>query len=173
MLKFRSKDMRGLLRRLYTFQTGLGAAPHEKPKIIREAEDRWELAGDDSSYKSPVAQYIAAYIRTNDYAKAQKSLDPVGGARIIGNVNLIQSWLDDICPAHLPDSHLYGTFPVGTLITTNRMQEYIIGVHDPNVGQMIQECETDEQTPEYAAVAMYQLFLFAYYLIRRCGINQL
>ena len=173
VLKFRSKDIRGLLRRLYSFQTGLGANPPEKPKIIREAEDRWELAGDDSSYNSAIAQYIAAYIRTNDCAKARNSLDSVSGARTIGNVNLIQSWLDDICHAHLPDSHLYGTFPVGTLITTSRMQEHIIGVHDPNIGQMIQECETDEQTPEYAAVATYHLLLFAYYLLRRCGVNQL
>ena len=175
VLKFRSKDMRGLLRRLYTFQTGLGAAPPEKPKIIREAEDRWELAGDDSSYKSPVAQYIAAYIRTNNCENAQESLDTVSGARIIGNVNLIRSWLDDICHAHVPDSHLNGTFPVGALITTSRMQEYVIGVDDPNVyvGQIIQEGETDENKPEYAGVAMYQLLLFSYYLLRRCGINQL
>ena len=173
VLRYRSENIRDTLKNLYTFKTGLGAKPAEKPKIIREAEDRWELAGDDTSYNSPIARYIATYIRAGQCALALESLDAVHGARVIGNVQLIRRWLDQICRAHFPGSEQFGTFPIGSSITTNRLQEYILGFYDPDLGSMIDQCETDVDTPQGAGTAVYNLLLFAYYLLRRCGINQL
>ncbi len=51
------------LKRLHTIELGKGARPPFKPKIIRAREDRWTYSGDDDSYASPIALYIATFIR--------------------------------------------------------------------------------------------------------------
>jgi hypothetical protein len=173
ILKNRSRILRTTLRRLYSLRLGLGSNQVDQPKIIRASEDQWEFTGDFSTYKSPVAQYIATYIKTQDADVARSAVDPVKGARIVGNVDLIQRHLVMICDAHIPDSELHDTFPTGLAISTVRIQEYILEQSDQTIKEVVEKCAIDRQSNDYFSVAIYQLCLFAYYLLRRCGINRL
>ena len=172
-LKAHCKDLSEMLRHLYALRLGRDAHPPHKPKIIRAAEDRWTFAGDDNSYNSPVARYVATYIRTGDSQLAFQSLDPTGGARVLGNAKLIERWLLDVSSAHSPDSPLYEQYPMGATIADDKIQRAILGFVDSDVSEVIKKCETDKTTSDYAAAAMYNLFLFAHYLLRRCGVNRL
>ena len=171
ILKSQAHDLRETLKQLYALRLGRGANPADKPKIIREAEDRWEFTGANNSYQSPISRYIATYISTQDPDAALGSIDRSKGARTIGNVRLIRNWLQDICDAHFPNSDQM--FPVGAAISTDRIQDYVLGFHNAKVGQAVKNVNTDRGSPEYASAAIYQLFLFAYYLLRRCGVNRL
>lgn len=166
-------DLRSRLEKLYAIQLGRGANPPLKPKIIRAKEDRWTYDGDDSSYSSPVAHYIATYIRSNDAAKAHGSIGTIDGERVRGNVSLIVQWLDAIADAHVPSSQLYNQFPAGAQIVTDRMQEYVLGFKDTNIAETVSKAEADKSSNDYFASAIYQIFLLCYYLLRRCGVNRL
>ena len=161
------------LRELYSIQLGRGSVPPKKPKIICAREDRWTYAGTGNAYPSPVASYIAAFIRPNDSKAALKALDKVRGARVRGNVNLINDRLGEICDAHLPDTNLFDQFPTGKKITTKPMQEYVLGFADENVKSVVDKKETDREDNNYFAAAIYQILLTTYYLLRRCGVNRL
>lgn len=161
------------LDKLFAINLGRGANPPRKPKIIRGKDDRWTYDGDDTSYSSPVARYIATYIRLGDPVKAFESIDAVAGARVRGNVNLIVQWLDAIADAHIPGGQLHGQFPVGAVIVTDRMQEYVLGFKDKNIAKTVAKAETDKANNDYFAAAIYQIFLLCYYLLRRCGVNRL
>ena len=52
------------LAKLYTIELGRKAKPPQKPKIIRAQNDLWTHDGDDTTYVSPVAKYVATFIRT-------------------------------------------------------------------------------------------------------------
>ena len=173
ILTNRSKILRTTLKRLYSLRLGLGQNPVDQPKIIRALEDQWEFAGDYATYKSPVARYIGTYIKTGDADTARSAVDPVKGARIVGNVDLMQRELVKICDAHIPNTELYGTFPTGLAIATVRMQEYVLEYYDHAIEEVVKKCEIDKQSNDYFSVAIYQLFLFSYYLLRRCGVNRL
>lgn len=167
------------LPKLYSIKLGRGANPPYKPKVIHAKEDRWTFDGNDDAYGSPVAHYIATYIRTNDFKKA---FDAVGKlddcARVRGNVKLINQWLDAICGAHVGSTTvgsitLHEQFPVGAKIVTNRMQEYVLGFKDEDVKTVVQNAATNKDQSDNFAAALYQLSLFTYYLLRRCGVNRL
>ena len=111
VLKAHYNDLSETLRNLYALRLGRGATPTYKPKIIRAAEDRWTFDGDDDSYSSPVAHYVATYLRKSDSQQALLSIDPIRGARVLANVKLIDRWLSDISNAHSPDSPLHDQFP--------------------------------------------------------------
>ena len=166
-------DLIESLIKLYTMRLGRGADPTYKPKIIRAQTDRWTHRGDDSSYESPVAHYVATYIRTKDPQQAYDSLAPTDGARVRGNIKLIDQWLDHICNAHVSGTELYDQFPVGERIATDRMQTFVLGFTDERLKVVIEKTETNEDENDYFASSIYHLFVLAYYLTRRCGVNRL
>ena len=173
VLQNRCNDLIEDLTSLHTINLKRGSTPPEKPKIISAREDdRWTFAGNDESYKSPVAHYIAKYIRVKDTQQAYKSVNKDTGARVRRNIDSINWWLEAICDAHIPDTHLYGQFPVGEKIVTDRIQEYVFGFKAGNL-EAVSKAETDKQKADYFAAAIYHLFLFSYYLLRRCGVNRL
>lgn len=173
VLQNHCSDLVETLPKLFTIKLGRGATPSNKPKIIRAKDDRWTYEGDDTSYGSPVAHYIATYIRSGDPQKALDSVDPVAGARVRGNIGLIGQWLDAIGDAHIANTRLHDQFPVGDQIVTNRMQEYVLGFKDEDLKAIIGKAETDKNHNDYFAAALYHIFLLAYYLLRRCGVNRL
>ena len=173
VLKEHCSDLLGKLGQLHALRLGRGARPSLKPKVIRASEDQWTFDGDDSSYLSPVTRYIANYIRTSDPDKAFKSVDTVGGARVRRNVKLIDRWLHDISSAHTPDTRLHEQFPVGKRVVTDRIQHCILGFSDDKIRTAIAKCETTEEQGENHAASIYSIFLFTYYLLRRCGVNRL
>ena len=158
------------LKKLYTIELGKGAFPTMKPKIISAREDLWTYDGDDSAYGSPVANYIATFIRCDD---AQAALDSNTGMRVRGNIILINEWIDAVCDAHIDGTNIHDQFPIGTSITSSRMQEYVLGFTDDKVKDIVEEAETNKSENNYYAVATYQLLLLTYYLLCRCGINRL
>ena len=166
-------DLVKTLPKLYSIKLGRGSNPSNKPKIIRAKEDRWTYDGDDVAYGSPVARYIATYIRTNNRKKAFDAVDANFGARVRGNVDLINQWLDAICDAHVASTPLHDQFPVGEKIVTNRMQEYVFGFKDDALKAVIGKTETTKDQNDYFAAALHHVFLLAYYLLRRCGVNRL
>ena len=163
----------GRLAKLHTIELGKGASPASKPKIISDREDKWTYQGDDTAYESPVARYIATFIRTRNSRAARDAVAVDKGARVRGNVALIDDWLRDVSEAHVPGSKLYKQFPVGKAITTAKMQEYVLGFTDNDVQKVIAKAETDKAKTDYFAAATFQLLLLAYYLLRRCGVNRL
>ena len=171
VLQNHSLDQLDLLQKLFTVKLGRGSTPPAKPKIVRAKEDRWIYEGPDDRYGSPVGRYIAAYIRTGDSDAALNTLDPIAGARVRGNVVLIDKWLDAICDAHLPDTMLHGQFPVGQAIVTDRAQEYVLGFRDRDVARVIAKVETNKEDNDYSAAAIYQIFVLTYYPLRRSGVN--
>ncbi len=161
------------LQKLHSIELRKGAQPPQKPKIIRGQKDRWTYKGDDSAYHSPVAHYIATYIRRKDAKIALAALDSESGTRVRGNVVLINEWLDWVCNAHISGTSLYDQFPVGKNITSPRLQEYVLGFEDEDGGvkEVVDKCEADRAQNNYWAAATYQLLLLTYYLLRRCGVN--
>ena len=173
VLQNHCKDLIEELQNIYTVNLKRGADPPNKPKIILAKEDRWTYKGDDDSYGSPVAHYIAKYIRTGNPQEALDAVDKNTGVRVIGNVELINQWIDKVCDAHIQNADLYDQFPVGNKIATDRIQEYVFGFKDYNLKAVIEKAETDKENEDYIAVAIYHVFLLAYYLLRRCGVNRL
>ena len=161
------------LAKLYTIELGRKAKPPQKPKIIRAQNDLWTHDGDDTTYVSPVAKYVATFIRTKDAKKALAILDPAAESRVKRNVELIGKWLDAVCDAHIAETNIYDQFPVGTKIASARMQEYILGFTDRKVKRVVEKMEADKSRNDYCATATYQLLLLTYYLLNRCGINRL
>lgn len=166
-------DLVETLTKLHSIKLGRGADPSNKPKIIRAHEDRWTYEGNDESYGSPIAQYVATFIRTNDAVAALKAVDVMTGARVLGNIGLINEWLDGICDAHIPKTKLFEQFPCGREIVTDRMQKYVLGYKDPKVKAIVAKMETKKDQTSYHAAAIYHVFLLSYYLLRRCGVNRL
>lgn len=167
------KDLVENLRKLHTLKLGRGSTPPNKPKIIRAHDDQWTFDGPDSHYTSPIAHYIAIFLRGSDAAKAFDAINSTSGARVRGNIGLINEWLDDICDAHLPQSRLYGQYPCGDAVITDRMQAFVLGFKDDKLSAVIKKQETKKDQNDYFAASIYQLFLLAYYLMRRCGVNRL
>lgn len=161
------------LRKLHAIELGKGATPPQKPKIIRARDDLWTYDGDDTAYGSPVAHYIATFIRSGNAEAALAALDTDGGTRVRGNVKLIDEWLDAVCDAHIPGTNIHDQFPVGANITAPRMQEYVLGFTDDGVKAVVEKAETDKGQNDYCAAAAYQLLLLTHYLLRRCGVNRL
>lgn len=162
------------LRKLYCVSVPRNELAPEKPKTIHaRTNDRWTLRRESSSYGSPVARYLSEYIRNPDIEQCYKSVDIVNGARVRGNVNLMNDWLDDVCEAHVANTRLYEQFPVGPNITSDRILEYVLGYpcDDSALKEVIDKCEAEPNTNDYHASSIFQLFLLSYYLLRRCGIN--
>ena len=168
------RDLIDTLKKLHVVEVKRGSDPPNKPKIIRVEDDQWSYRGGDESYCSPVARYVATYIRDADTTLAWGAIDAASGARVRGNVELIQQWIDDVCNAHVPDTNLYNRFPVGDAIVTDRMQRYVLGFSDgEELRTIIASGETDAESQDYLASAVYQVSLLSHYLLRRCGINRL
>ena len=173
ILKDHSVDLISQLRLLYSLDLGRGSTPPNKPKIIHASEDYWTHSGDDNCYVTPVAHYIADYIRNEDLTMAFESVDSVIGARVRGNASLISNLLDEICNAHLPGTPSYDRFPIGARIATDRIQELVLGFKNESLAEIVGKAEADSNNPEYFASAIYQVFLLAFYLLKRCGVNRL
>lgn len=161
------------LRKLHTVRIGRGSTPEHKPKIIRAQSDRWTHSGPDTHYSSPVAHYLAQYIRYESLQAAYDSLDSVTGARVRGNVDLIEKWLDSIQDAHVPGTHLHDQFPIGSKTSSDRYLDLILGFTDNDLRTTLNALKTDTSSPEYWATGLYQIFVFNHYLLRRAGINRL
>ena len=90
------------LTKLYSVKLGRGAMPPHKPKIIQAGEDRWTYVGDDESYQSPVASYLAASIRT-DELDGVVARYPEDGGRVRANVERIDTWFAACCECASPN----------------------------------------------------------------------
>ena len=159
------------LTKLHVIEIGKRANPPQKPKIIRAREDKWTYDGSDDAYSSPVSRYIATFIRTKNSEEALDVLDAHSASRVRGNVKLINAWLEKVCSAHIPGTDIYDQFPVGAIITSERIQEYVLGFTDDGVKSIVERVETDKTQNDYCAAAMYQLLLLTHYLLRCCGVN--
>lgn len=176
-----SSDFIERLDTLYAFKQGKGAKPSQKPKIIRAEDDHWTHRGDDTAYTTPVTRFIARYISSDgDIDAAYTALNTQsGGVRVRRNVELIGQWLDAICDAHIPpdnetdDMTVHGQFPVGRIIAKDQIQEHVLGFTNSKIKAIVGKLETNKEKNNYYAVAIYQLLLMTYYLLRHCGINQL
>ena len=171
ILRDHCDDLLHRLPKFYGVRLGRGSSPSIKPKIIRAKEDRWTYKGSDTAYGSPVAQFVATYIRTASSATALHAIDNVAGTRVRGNVNLINQWLDKICEAHTPDGELHGQYPTGAELVQDRVLEEVLGFSDEKLTQTLAPAEAETATRGGGALAVLQLFLAAHYLLHRCGVN--
>ena len=173
VLQDHCNDLTEQLEKIYAMRLGRGANPPYKPKLITAKEDRWTYNGSDETYRSPVAHYTASYIRESsiEHDIPAESTDPTAFARVRGNIELIDQWLKDICDAHLPGTQLYDQYPVGHKIASKRIQEYVLGFNNQFIQEIVEKSETNKESKEYYGAAIYQVFLFAHYLLRRCGVN--
>ena len=163
----------GRLTNLHAIELGRGAHPSQKPKIIHARGDKWTYKGEDSSYGSPVAQYIACYLRDGKAQDALDALDSDSGARLGRNIRAIDEWLEAICEAHLPRTRLHGQFPSASRMAEERIQGYVLGFHSHGIKTLLKRTDTNGDQNDSAAAAVYQLLLLSYYLLRHCGFNRL
>lgn len=161
------------LRTLHAVKIGKGSKPPYKPKIIRAQHDKWTFDGNDTAYDSPVAHYVATFLRTGDAKAAFDALDAVSGTRVRGNITLINDWLDGICEAHIPKNRLADQYPSGSDIVSDRMQKYVLEFKDAKIKKSVTKKEFKPDQNDYFASAIYQLFLLCFYLLNRCGVNRL
>lgn len=176
ILKGHCEDYLEELKKLYSMRLGRNSRPPFKPKIIHaRTTDQWTFSGDDSSYKSPVAHYIAKYIRGSSTADCYNAINQRIGARVLSNVTLMDGWIGGICSAHSNDSKKYEQFPVGESIITPRIHRYVLGHKNVNAAleTLITRAESNLDPTDRDATALYQLFLFCYYMLYRCGMNRL
>ena len=160
------------LRKLYAVEPGRGASPRHKPKVIRATEDRWTHRGDDTCYRSPVARYIARYIRVPAGSAGMRCL-PKDSGRVWSNVRLIDQWLEHISDAHVSGSELHGHFPGGPAIAGEGVQKYVLGFSNEKIANMVNSATPGESETIHWGTSLYQLFVVAYYLLERCVINRL
>ena len=158
---------------MHTIALGRGSTPPKKPKIIWARRDLWTFDGDDGAYGSPVARYIATYIRTGDADTSLTQLNSLSGTRVRRNIALIGDWINAVCDAHIPGTNIYDQFPTGGDITSDPMLEYVLGYPDINVRAIVNLAERNNGHADYSVAAIYQLLLLTYYLRRRCGVNRL
>ena len=160
------------LRKLYAVEPGRGASPRYKPKVIRATDDRWTHRGDDTCYRSPVACYIARFIRVPE-ANAGMACLPEDAGRVRSNVRLIDRWLDRVSDAHVSGSQLHGHFPSGSAIAGERVQKDVLGFSNEKIAVMVNSATRGERDKVHWGTSLYQLFVLAYYLLQRCVINRL
>lgn len=170
------EDYLDKLKKLYSMRLGRNSKPPFKPKIIHaRTNDQWTFGGTDSSYQSPVAHYIAKYIRGTSIENRDNTISQVIGTRVLSNVKLMDRWIDEICSTPSIDSKKCEQFPVGERIITPRVHRYVLGHRnvDSALAQLITSAESNYDSKDRDATALYQLFLFCYYMLYRCGINRL
>ena len=165
----------GWLECLYKMDSGDGAQPRYKPKIIHgRYRDRWTYRGDDNKYKSSVAHYIAVFIRKEDATEAKDSLDKIVGSRVLKNLELIDTWLNRITELHVPETEAFERFPALRDVYKGSIQEMVLGFASDEVNSLPEEDNfINTGSEEYCAAAVYHLYVFTYYLLRRCGFNTL
>ena len=96
LLKSHYKDTVDNLAKLYSVEVKRDSQPPQKPKIIRQDDDRWTYSGEDHYYSSPVSHYVANYIRNADSALAREAINNTVGTRVLKNTDLIAEWLTRI-----------------------------------------------------------------------------
>ena len=171
ILRDHCRDTTDNLKSLYSFRLGRGSSPVDKPKIIRESDDRWQFEGDGQTYASPVAAFLHAYIESDDASQALSVLDDASGDRVKRNCDWINQWVRQIAQAHLADSELYGHFPVGASVATEEIQWAILGFHDHEIEEMLTKDVEDGTSSESLAATIYNVLLLSHYLLFRCGVN--
>ena len=176
ILRSHAKDTIETLSKLYSVEVKRDSQPPSKPKIIRQGRDKWTYDGDDLVYNSPVSHYVARYIRECDSDIARQSIQHTAGTRVLRNTDLIAKWLTRICGIEYQCGGLKDVgqhLPSKDLITTDRMQRYILGYCNDDLRGILACQDETESMPSGAAIATYRIFLITYYLLRRCGINRL
>lgn len=164
------------LEKLYSMRLGRNSKPPLKPKIIHaRTNDQWTFGGTDSSYQSPVAHYIAKYIRGTSLDNCDNAISQKIGTTVLSNVKLMDRWIEGICSTRSIDSKKYEQFPVGESIITPRVHRYVLGYRNVNfaLATLIEKAESNHDSKDRDATALYQLFLFCYYMVHRCGMNRL
>ncbi|MYB19202.1 MAG: DUF262 domain-containing protein [Holophagales bacterium] len=171
ILRDHCADLLRTLPRLYAVRLGRGARPSRKPKIIRAREDRWTHQGGDESYGSPVARFLATYIRSASTAKALEAIDDAPGTRVRGNVRLINQWIDKICEAHATGGELHGQYPIGSDLAQGRLLDDVLGFVDEELMEVLNLAEAEGPDAVGVGVQVFQLALAMHYLLHRCGVN--
>ena len=174
ILKSQCSDTIDMLAKLYTVEIKRDSQPPNKPKIIRQGQDKWTYNGDDNLYGSPVARYVAHYIRERNSECARSSILDIAGTRVLKNTDLIAKWLSRFCETEEQNSDLVELdqqLVSNDKITTDRIQRYILGYADNDLRTML----TDENHSMSInqATSTYRIILLSHYLLRRCGINRL
>ena len=174
ILTSQCSDTIDTLEKLYSVEVKRDSQPPNKPKIIRQDQDRWTYNGDDDFYVSPVSCYVAHYIRERDSALARTSIHDTAGTRVIKNTDLIAKWLTCFCGTEERDDGLVELdqqLLSNDAITTDRIQQHILGYVDHDLRAML--TGENGSIPVNEATCTYRVLLLSYYLLRRCGINRL
>ena len=174
LLKKHSVKLLKDLKPLYAVRTDRDEERPYKPRIIREQDDRWSFGkGGEGSYQSPVARYVATYLATESSKQALEALDPTAGARVHRNVREIDVSLEGIRFAGGPESRFSEEFPLGEEVAAERVQRQVLGGYRAEIREVLARSADSLEPGELSAVGAYRLSLFAYYLLRRCGVNRL
>ena len=174
ILKSQSRDTIEKLTKLYSVEIKRDSQPPNKPKIIRQGQDKWTYSGDDNFYKSPVSRYVAHYIRQGESELAQASINDIAGTRVLTNINLIANWLSRLCGVESLDDRLVELdqqLISNYMITTDRIQRYVLSFVNDDLRNTL--TGDHSSTPISAAKGTYRIILLTHYLLRRCGINRL
>lgn len=143
--------------------------PQRKPVIIRGEKDRWiENETGVSTYNSPVAKFIAAFIRAIDNHPAKPQFDVSSSDETVSsNIREIELWLDRVVTAHSSDTEDYP--PAWRILGSNISQTQLWQYSRPQLVGLIEHRSSPLTTVEAQVCSIVQVLAFCHYLLRRCG----
>jgi hypothetical protein len=143
-------------------------SPTHKPKIIRGQEDEWTYDGPDSKYQSPIASFIARYIR---YSNVGGDFPRVSEPLVKKNLSFMRNEVDRIEKAHTESGAEDGNFPTGISLASTRFQEHIWGYEKPELAPILEAKVTDPHSPDYLVSSLAQVFAFCHYFLNCCCVT--
>jgi hypothetical protein len=155
------------LWKVFSVDCGMGD-PERKPVVIRQGVDSWTYEDDGSSYSSDVSNYLYQHIHRVYYGS---EVGVPKGALVKNNVNLLDEYADDISKAHVVGSDFEGHFPSGSMVTEVYLQQAMWRYERPELKDILESSPQDPSTPDFAVVALSNLFLLCFFFLERCCIT--
>ena len=176
------ENYRNSLRNLYAVRFSQSSQGEFVPRIICIGVDKWgpmserkAHAREDELYKTPIASYIANYIRSSTPLIEPSTIDfKHRDARIDSNIQKIERWLNEIFESFstkkgLPEEQLF----YDDKLVAAQIQTDILGSELGKLRDTIVNKDIKEDTPDYYTAATYCVLVLSYYLLHRCGVNLL
>jgi len=153
---------------LFSLDLGRGT-PRRKPKIIRGQKDKWTRDGNvDSSYLSPIANYLGAFIDQVFNKKVFNGLDKNRlGQNITQNIKTIENWLKSkVIAAHVLNTD---DFVPAWQILDGIDEEHIWLYERPLLKKLVNEKEINKKSSiGFIINELVQIFSVCHYLTERC-----
>ena len=140
------------------------AEPKQKPVVIRGSQDEWTLDGADEKYVSPVASYLASFIR--NLSEGGVGI-PDRRTSFGRNLKLMDQYLDGVLCAHeQKESHV--SYPHAQQILSSVSEELIWQYERPDLSSIVVSRAYGDQLCDLVAKGVQLSTFFHYFFDRAC-----